>query len=145
MLAVDGAGTPIGFHLASAQRAEIRLADEALRSVRVPRSRGRPKTRPGKLIADRGYDCRAFRERLRRRGIVSCIPERRRPVGCRRRRGRPLKDPRAEYARRWIVERTFAWLGTFRRLLIRWERQLGVYRAFCTLAVLLICLWRLLR
>ena len=86
MLVVDGRGTPMGFHLASAQRAEIRLADEALRSICVARRRGRPKTRPNKLTADRGYDCRAFRKRLRRRGIIPCIPEKRRPTDFRNRR-----------------------------------------------------------
>ena len=31
--------------------------------------------------------------------------------------GRPLR----RYKRRWKVERTIAWLGNYRRLLIRWE------------------------
>jgi hypothetical protein len=40
------------------------------------------------------------------------------------------------------VERSFAWLGNFRRLLIRWERLFGVYRSWFTVAVLLLCLRR---
>jgi transposase len=145
MLVVDDRGTPIGFHLESAQRAEIRLADHTLRSIRVPRRRGRPRTRPATLTADRGYDCRLFRERLRQRGIVPCIPEKHRPAHSRRRRGRPLKDRSAEYARRWIVERSFAWLGTFRRLVVRWEWHATIYQAFFTLALALLCLNRLLQ
>ena len=47
--------------------------------------------------------------------------------------------------KRWIVERTFAWLGTSRRLLVRWERHLSVYRGFFALAVAVVCLRRLLR
>jgi hypothetical protein len=41
------------------------------------------------------------------------------------------------------VERSFAWLGNFRRLLIRWERLSDVYRSFFTVAVLLLCIRRL--
>jgi len=33
--------------------------------------------------------------------------------------GRPLR----RYQRRWIVERTLAWLGQHRRLLTRWEKH----------------------
>ena len=40
MLVVDGDGIPIGLHLASAQQAEVRLAEQALDTVRVPRTRG---------------------------------------------------------------------------------------------------------
>ena len=44
--------------------------------------------------------------------------------------------------KRWIVERTFAWLGNFRRLLIRYERLIEVYRAFFHIACFLIVLRR---
>ncbi|MDQ3521378.1 MAG: transposase [Gemmatimonadota bacterium] len=77
MLVVDGSGIPIGFHLDSASKAEVRSAESTLRSIRVPRSgRGRPRTRPTLLTADRAYDSRDFRRYLRRRGIRACIPPR---------------------------------------------------------------------
>jgi hypothetical protein len=47
-----------------------------------------------------------------------------------------------EYRQRFTVERSFAWLGNFRRLLIRWEHLFTVYRSFFTVAVLLLCLRR---
>ena len=47
------------------------------------------------------------------------------------------------YRRRWKVERTFAWLGNFRRLVVRWERHLTMYLAFFHLACVLITLNRL--
>ena len=34
------------------------------------------------------------------------------------------------YKRRWIVERTIRWLGNFRRLAVRDDRSLQIYRAF---------------
>lgn len=142
MLVVDGRGTPIGFHLDSAGKAEVRLVEKTLRSVRVPQlGRGRPRTRPRLLTADRAY----HRLYLRRRGIRVCIPPRRRPAGWKPRRGRPIVTRSECYARRCIVERTFAWLGNFRRLLFRWERDLLVYRDLFALALTLICLRRLSR
>jgi transposase len=137
---VDGAGIPLGLHVASAQQAEVRLADATLATIRVPQARGRPKTRPQELVADKGYDSMPFRERLRGRGVRPCIPYRR------GRRPRPGPPPRlAGYRERWRVERTFAWLGTFRRVLVRHERQAGLYAALVLLAAIILCLRRALR
>jgi len=43
------------------------------------------------------------------------------------------------------VERTFAWLGNYRRLLVRWERLLTVYQGFFSFALMLIVINRLLK
>jgi len=40
-----------------------------------------------------------------------------------RQNGRKLR----RYRRRWKVERTFAWLGNYRCLVVRWERSLTMY------------------
>ena len=140
MLVTEGEGLPIGLLIESAQKSEVRLAEEALQTVRVGR-----RTRPGRLICDRGYDSRAFRHHLRRRGIKGCIPQRRRPRSWKPRRGRPpVADP-AYYRGRWKVERTFAWLLSNRRVVVRWEHHVGVYRGFVLLAMAMICLNRLLQ
>lgn len=143
MIVVDGNGLPLGFHLDGANRAEVRLAEQTLDTIRVARLRGRPKQRPKKLVADRGYDCRAFRRALRGRGIQMCIPPKRRPNKWKAKRGRPVVAHKDDYRQRYVVERSFAWLGNFRRLLIRWERQFAVYRSWFTVAVSLLCLRRL--
>src|SRR5262245_12198285 len=104
--------------------------------------RGRPKQRPAKLVADRGYDSAAFRQGLRRRGMAMCIPPKRRPASWRAKRGRPVLARKDDYRRRYTVERTFAWLGTYRRLLIRWERLFMVYRAWFAVALFRVCLRR---
>src|SRR5690348_335048 len=142
MLVVDGNGLPLGFHLASATTAEVRLAEQTLDTVHVPRPRGRPKQRPEKLVADRGYDSSDFRRALRGRGIRMCIPPKRRPKNWKAKRGRPLVARKEDYRQRYKVERSFAWLGNFRRLLIRWERLIAVYRSFFAVAVMLLCLRR---
>ena len=147
MLVVDANGTPIGFRLESAHTSEVELARPTLETVRVakPRGRaGRPRTRPGQLVADRAYHSAALRQYLRRRGIRCCIPPLRRPAWWRRKRGRPIAARREDYARRWVVERTFAWLGNFRRLLVRHERLLATYHGFFALALAMICLTRVL-
>lgn len=57
--------------------------------------------------------------------------------------GRPRSLRR--YRRRWIVERTFAWLGWCRRLLVRHERLLSVYAAFFHLACAMLTLRQVLK
>jgi anti-sigma-K factor RskA len=47
------------------------------------------------------------------------------------------------YAERWKVERTFAWLGNFRRLLARHERYLSAFRALYLVAFIVISLRRI--
>jgi hypothetical protein len=98
--------------------------------------------RPEKLVADRGYDNSAFRCALRRRDIKMRIPTKRRPATWRAKRGRRVVARKKDYRLSYKVERSFAWLGNFRRLLIRWERVFTVYRGFFCVAVLLICLRR---
>ncbi|WP_434089742.1 transposase [Micromonospora chalcea] len=46
--------------------------------------------------------------------------------------------------RRWVVERTIAWLHWFRRLRIRWEIRDDIHEAFLSLACALIY-WRQLQ
>jgi transposase len=142
MLVVDGHGLLLGFHLDSATTAEVKLAEQTLDTIRVARRRGRPTCRPQKLVADRGYDSSALRTALRRRGIGMCVPPWRRPAKWRATRGRPVVARKDEYRQRYKVERTFAWLGNFRRLLIRWERQFHLSMSFFTLALLQVCLRR---
>ena len=60
--------------------------------------------------------------------------ERKRP-----KKGRPVKVG-SGYQERWKVERTFAWLGNFRRLLVRHERHLCTFRAFFLVAFILVSL-----
>ena len=90
--------------------------------------RGRPRRRPGKLHAAKAYDARARRQECRARGIVPRIA--RKGIGSSERLER----------HRWVVERTYAWFNSFRRLPIRYERRSDIYEAFTTLAASLITL-----
>ena len=138
MAVVDGNGTPIGLLVASANPAEIKLAEPTLATVRVSQPNRKSKSRPKELVADKGYDSRPFRQRLRKRGIKPCIPYR--DFG-HLRVGR--KPELTGYGDRWHVERTFGWLESFRRLLTRFERLIKVYLGLLYLAASLICIRKL--
>jgi transposase len=135
MVVVDGEGLPLACHLASASKAEVELLEPTLDRIDVTEEANAP-TQPERLILDRGYDSDPLRERLASRGIEMVCPHRRNRVRPKTRDGRPLR----RYRRRWEVERTFAWLGNFRRLVVRYERDLKMYRAFFHVACLLITL-----
>lgn len=95
---------------------------------------------PGRLICDKAYDSDGLRERLLfERDIDLICPHRRNRTRVKLQDGRKLK----RYKRRWKVERTFAWLSNFRRLVVRYERSLKMYRAFFHVACLLITLKKL--
>ncbi len=138
MMVAEGNGLPIGLTIASASPHELNLAVPTLDTVRVPRQRGRPRKRPGELIADKAYDSRDFRLWLRRKGIKPTISVNRRG-GKRRKPGRPIQVG-PNYGERWKVERLFAWLSHYRRLLVRQDRYPSIYRAFAMVACILICL-----
>lgn len=95
--------------------------------VPVPGLRGRPRKRPDKLHADKGYDFERCRRYLKRRGIQARIA--RRGIESRERLGR----------HRWVVERTHAWFAGFGKLRIRFERSLETHLALLTLAAAIIC------
>lgn len=137
MVLGDGQGIPLGVRLESASPAEVTLADATLKEVRVPRPKGRPRQKPERVIADRGYDSDPLRKRWKKRGIELISPYRNNNKERRYHDGRKLR----RYKRRWIIERTNAWLGQFRRLLVRHDHLLSIYRAFFYLA----CMWITLR
>jgi transposase len=127
MVVVDGQGIPLGVQLESASPGEVTLAESTLRQILVPRAGGgRPKTRPLRVIADKGYDSDPLRWRLLQRGIVLSCPHRRGRTKPSLNDGRELR----RYRKRWKVERTFAWLGNFRRLLVRHDHHILSYQAF---------------
>ena len=46
---------------------------------------------------------------------------------------------------RWVVERTFAWLHHFKRLLVRYDRRAEMHEAFLAIGCCLVCFRRLSR
>ena len=111
--------------------------------IRVPRTGpGRPRTRPERVIADKGYPSKANRAWLRARGIAATIPERQDQVAHRRKKpGRPIAwddHQRACYKARNVVERSFNKLKTWRGLAMRTDKTARSYHAAIALATTLI-------
>ncbi len=102
---------------------------------------GRPRVRPERVIADKGYSSRSFRAYLRRRGIKATIPERvDQLAGRARRRERPCRFDKAAYRRRNVVERCFHRLKQWRGIATRYDKHPARYQAAITLASTLIWL-----
>ncbi len=123
--------------VASASPAEVRLVPQTLATIAVPRAGpGRPRQTPPRLIADRAYDSDPLRKDLARRGIQLISPHRKNRTRPATQDGRTLR----RYRRRWVIERTIAWLGSYRRLVVRYERSTRLYLAFLHFACALIAL-----
>jgi transposase len=99
---------PIAVCAASASPQEVSLVYEILAASFV-------RERPERLIGDRTYDSDQLDAALREKGIEMIAPHRR------NRRKPKTQDWRMlrRYKRRWKIERLFAWLGNFRRLVVR--------------------------
>ena len=124
---VDRRGTPLAVCLSAANVHDCQCFEAVLTSVPPIAGRGgRPRQRPSKVHADKGYDYRTCRRALYRRGIKVRIA----------RRGKESSERLGRH--RWVVERTFAWRNQLRRLRIRYERRLDIHLAFVLLACALI-------
>lgn len=88
---------------------------------------GRPRRRPDKLHADKGYDYPRCRRHLNKCRIVSRIA----------RRGIESSERLGKH--RWVVERTHGWFADFGKLRIRFERRLDIHIALLKLAAAIIC------
>ena len=106
-LVVDAKGVPLALSLDAASVGETAMVQQTLGFVEGD-------FQPKRLIGDKkGYDSDALDQTLAELGIEMISPHRsnRRPENLTQ-DGRPLR----RYRRRWIVERTIAWLGNHRRL-----------------------------
>ena len=134
MLLVDGTGIPLALTVRSAQQSEMKLALEVVDLS--------PK-KPRRLVADRGYDWGQLRKDLRNRRITPYIPKRQ---GWKSQKQHPMSQRLIYwYRKRWVVERSFAWLQNYRKLTIRWERSLTTYTGLMHLAIVLLVLGRILK
>jgi transposase len=131
-LLVDQTGLPLAWALTGGNRNDITQLIPLVEAVPAVRGAvGRPRRRPDRLLADRGYDHDTHRRLLRERGIEPVIARRQTAHG----------SGLGRY--RWVVERTFAWLHHFKRLLVRYERRAEMHEAMLALGCCLVCFRRL--
>ena len=130
LLAVaDRTGLPLAVRTESATPHEVTLVAATLEDRLVT-------ALPARLIGDRAYDSDPLDACLRELGIAMIAPHRRNRTKPKTQDGRALR----RYKRRWKVERLFAWLGNFRRLVVRYEYHAANYLGFVHLGCLLILL-----
>src|SRR2546423_8525816 len=108
----DAAGLPLACAVSGANVHDMNGLNPLVTAIPAIRSRRGPRRRrPAKLHADKGYDFPELRSWLSSRGTIPRIA----------RRGIESSQRLGRY--RWVVERTIAWLGRYRRLVRRYDRH----------------------
>ena len=128
MAVADRHGLPVSVCIESATPHEVKLATSTLVQMFVPDA-------PRHLIGDNAYDSDRLDAELRNYGIEVIAPHRS------NRRIKTQDERRLRrYCRRWKIERFFAWLQNFRRLVVRYEGHsesfLGMLHLACCLILL---------
>jgi transposase len=96
---------------------------------------------PEKIIGDKAYDSDKLDNRLaKERDVEMIAPHKSNRCSQRTQDARALR----RYKRRWKVERLFAWLQNFRRLVVRYEYHLENFLAMIQLGCIVILLRRVL-
>jgi transposase len=129
MAIADRSGLPVACRIASASPHETRLVEETIDNGFLAHA-------PDRLIGDKAYDSNLLDQRLwEERGIELIAPHQpnRR---LKTQDGRSLR----RYKRRWKIERLFAWLQNYRRLVTRWERNAENFLGFLQLGCICILL-----
>lgn len=132
---VERGGIPLAAETDAANVSEVVLGPAVLAAIPVAVSVpfGVP------VLADRAYDSDPLREQLALDGFRLVSPHRK------SRKRPPTNDGRVmrRYRRRWVVERTFAWVQSFRRVATRYEYLADLYDGFVSLACAFIALSKL--
>jgi transposase len=125
-LAADTRCRPIARVTTAGHRHDSLAFAAVMSRIRIcRRGRGRPRTRPGRVLADKAYSSRGIRSHLRRRRIRATIPEPADQRKNRLRRGRhggrpPAFDPE-KYKERNVVERAINKLKGHRAVATRYD------------------------
>jgi transposase len=101
------------------------------------------KTAEPTLLADKGYDSLRFRQFVHEHGFRPLIPTRR-CIPAEQAVGELYGEDAVLERKRYVVERTIGWLKGFRRLRYRVDRTAVSFHAFVYLAVLVLCVRRLM-
>ncbi len=130
MAVADRSGLPIACCTASASPHEVTLVEETLDRRFIEET-------PKRLIGDRAYDSDPLDALLQREFDTELIaPHRSNRVRTKTQDERKLR----RYKRRWKIERLFAWLHNYRRLVVRYEWYEENFLGFVHLGCILILL-----
>lgn len=124
---------PLVFVVTAGQAGDASAFMDVMARLRVPHPRGRPRTRPKVVLADKAYSSRAICSHLRKRGIRAVMPVPEDQQRHRRRRasrgGRLPAFDRETYKRRNTVERCINRLKQWRGIATRYEKTAAIYLA----------------
>ena len=128
-LLVEGQGGPLSVVIAGANVHDTKLLEATLDAIVVERPTP-TEERPQSLCLDKAYDNPTGRQGAAAHGYIAHI----------RRIGEEKLDALGQKrypARRWVVERTLAWLSKCRALLVRYDKKpqnfLGLLQLACAL------------
>ena len=130
MAVADASGLPVAAYVESASPHEIKLVEATIESSFVVQT-------PERLIGDKAYDSDGLDQHLKEsRSIEMIAPHKGNRIKRRTQDGRKLR----RYKRRWKIERLFAWLQNFRRIVVRYEYYaenfLGMVQLGCAIILL---------
>jgi len=125
----DSSGFPLALHVTSASPNEVTLVTNTLEQRFID-------GQPERLIGDKAYDSDGLDAELAQQGVKMIAPHRRNRKKAATQDGRTLR----RYKRRWKIERLFAWLHNYRRVLTRFDYYPENYLGFVHLACIKILL-----
>jgi transposase len=125
----DGHGLPLALRTESASPAEVKLVESTLEERFVAEV-------PERLIGDKAYDSDGLDEKLMEQYGTEMIAPNKTNRRTKTQDGRPLR----RFVRRWKIERLFAWLFNFRRLVVRYEYHAENFQGFVHLGAIVILL-----
>ena len=130
MAIADGSSLPIAIGIESASPHEVRLVKDTIKNRFTDEV-------PDRIIGDKAYDSDPLDAEVRSEyGLELIAPHKGNRKSERTQDGRVLR----RYARRWRIERLFAWLHNFRRIVTRWEYKDRNYLAMVQLGCIAILL-----
>jgi putative transposase len=124
----DGAGGPLAVIVAPANRHDSQLLEQTIEAVVVPRPT--PEEVEENLCLDKAYDNPSGEAAAAHGGYTPHIHR----IG---EDAKPQKKHPGAKPRRWVVERTIAWLNKCRAILVRYNKHaqnyLGLIQLACSL------------
>jgi transposase len=143
-IAADTRCRPLARVVTAGQRHDSIAFEAVMADLRIDRAgRGRPRTRPDRVLADKAYSSVAIRKALRARGIKATIPSKANEIAGRARwgskGGRSPAFDKETYRTRNVVERTINKLRQTRAVATRYDKKDFVYRG--TIDVASIRIW----
>ena len=125
----DSHGLPLALRTESASPSEVKLVEVTVDERLVADV-------PERLIGDKAYDSDGLDQKLMQNYGIEMISPHREGRRTPTQDGRPLR----RYRKRWKIERLFAWLFNFRRLVVRFEYHIANFQGFLQLAAVIILL-----